>query len=163
VATTLTITLAVDRPIWRQDESITFTGTYANVGDAPLALTFWWNRLLRVTDAQGHVVAPGPGPVLPCGAAEDWTGLKPGERLDRIEPLGCTQPAGQRKAIGWSYVLAPGRYKVRLICEWPPAHGFTQSSPHAQAFRGHVESNEVDLTVEPPAPKEGLLARLLGR
>ena len=45
---------------------------YINDGAVPLALTFWWNRSMRVVDAAGDVVKPGAGPVLPCGVAEDW-------------------------------------------------------------------------------------------
>jgi hypothetical protein len=159
----LTIALAADRPCWRQDESITFTSTFTNTGSSALALTFWWNRMIRVVDARGSVVAPGPGPILPCGVAEEWTVLEPGQHLDRTEPLGCTQPAGRREPIGWSYALPPGTYRVRLVFEAPPLHGFSQSRPDPRAYRGRVETNEVELVVEPPAPKRGLLARLLGR
>jgi len=49
------------------------------------------------------------------------------------------------------------------VFEYPPAHGFSQSSPQERAFRGKVESNEVEVTIDEPLPKKpGLLKRLLG-
>ncbi len=120
-----------------------FTGVYTNRGSKPLALTFWWNRTMRVVDAGGRVVPPGPGPSLPGGVAEEWVVLAPGASIERNEPMGCTQPAGRTERIGWSYSLAPGIYRVALVFEAPPAHGFTQSSPNAYAFVGRAESNEV--------------------
>jgi hypothetical protein len=136
-------------------------GTYVNAGPAPLALAFWWNRRLEVHDAHGALVPAGPGPVLPCGSAEDWTVLAPGQRFERDEFLGCTQPAGEAADIGWAYTLAPGSYRLRLIFEAPAAHGFTQSAPHPQAFVGRAVSNEVTWVVQ-PEPHKGLLARLFG-
>lgn len=136
--------------------------TFHNSGAAPVALTFWWNRRLVVRDVNGHLVKPGPGPVLPCGAAEDWTVIEPGASFEREESLACTQPAGRTEAIGWSYdALAAGAYRVSLIYEAPPAHGFTQSEPDHRAFTGRLESNDVALQV-PEKPK-GWFARLLGR
>ena len=131
-----------------------------NDGAAPLALTFWWTRTMRVRDRDGVVVAPGPGPVLPCGAAEEWTVLAPGEVVERDETLTCTQPAGAAATIGWRYALPVGTWRVTLIHRSPPAHGFTQAPPHPQAFVGTVESNEVELVVV-EAP--GFLARLAQR
>lgn len=116
---------------------------YRNTGTVPLALTFWWNRSMRIVDAQGRVVNPGPGPVLPCGAGESWLTLMPGEQHERAEPLACTQPAGQSAAIGWSYRLRPGSYGITLVFEAPPAHGFTQSDANAAAFSGRVTSPEL--------------------
>lgn len=126
--------------------------TFTNTGAAPVALTFWWNRRLVVRGAQ-----PGPGPVLPCGAAEDWTVLQPGQAHEREEPFACTQPAGRAEPIGWSYALGPGTWRVRLVYEALPAHGFTQSEPHPQAFTGRLESNELEWVVAPP---KGFLAKL---
>lgn len=146
---------------FRVGEAIELTAAYHNTGSAPLALAFWWQRSMRVRDAAGRVVAPGPGPVLPCGVAEDLTLVAPGERHERTEPLACTQPAGAPERVGWSYALAPGEYGVALVFESPPAHGFTQHAADPREFRGRVESNEVRVVVE-PAPK-GLLARLFGR
>jgi hypothetical protein len=131
--------------------------TFANTGETPVALTFWWTRSLRITDAAGLAVPPGPGPVLPCGAAEEWTVLAPGQCLERDEPLGCTQPAGVVTLVGWSYALAAGRYRVVLIFEQPPPHGFSQCRPHGQAFAGRVESNAIDVTVSEASP--GILGR----
>jgi hypothetical protein len=135
---------------------------YRNAGKEPLALTFWWNRSMRVTDAQGRVVEPGPGPVLPCGVREEWLLLEPGASVERDEPLGCTQPAGRSEKIGWSYELAPGTYRVVLVHEAPPKHGFTQSARDPRAFTGRVESDEVTLVVAEPEKKPGFLARLFG-
>lgn len=140
-------------------------GRYTNRGTSPLALAFWWNRRLRVRDAAGNELAPGPGPVLPCGVAEEWTVLAPGETHTRPEPLACTQPAGRREAIGWSYALPPGTWRVSLIFEAPAAHGFSQSEPHPHAFQGRVESPELTVVIPPPPPRsslQGLWARLTG-
>lgn len=145
------------------DGEPTLIGRYTNHGPQPLALAFWWNRRLRVRDAAGQLVAPGPGPVLPCGVGEDWTVLAPGETHERPESLACTQPAGRREAIGWSYELAPGRYRVSLLFEAPPAHGFSQSERHPHAFQGRVESPEVTIEVLAPPAKPGLWSRLTGR
>ncbi len=135
---------------------------YTNQGDAPLALTFWWTRTLRVVDDSGRVMAPSPGPVLPCGAAEKWTVLAPGESVDHDEALACTQPAGRSEAIGWSYAnVAAGHYTVTVVMSAPPAHGFTQSSPDARAFAGTVESNAANVIIAPP--KRTLIDRVLGR
>lgn len=157
----LQIHLSSPRASYRVGEAITLAATYHNTGAAPLALAFWWQRSMRVRDAAGREVAPGPGPVLPCGVAEDLTILGPDERYERAEPLACTQPAGPTARIGWSYALTPGEYGVVLVLAAPPAHGFTQHAPDPREFRGRVESDEVRLVVE-PAPR-GLLARLLGR
>lgn len=160
--TDLAIELRTDGRRFHAGESLALRGTYTNVGQRPLALTFWWNRRLRVTDASGGVVAPGPGPTLPCGAGEEWELLEPGQRHERDEPLGCTQPAGRPEAIGWSYALAPGTYRVALIFEAPPPHGFSQAEAHERAFRGRVESAEVTIVVEAPLKRPGLLGRLFG-
>jgi hypothetical protein len=130
------------------------SSTFTNDGDAPVALAFWWNRTLRVVDAAGQLVAPGPGPVLPCGVAEDLEVVAPGASFERAESLGCTQPAGRSERIGWSYDLAPGTYRVTLIYEAPPSHGFTQHAPDPREFRGRLESNEVTLTIPVPAKKK---------
>ncbi|MFO0595362.1 MAG: hypothetical protein U0228_08660 [Myxococcaceae bacterium] len=135
---------------------------WKNTGSTPVALAFWWNRRLRVRDASGAVVEPGPGPVLPCGVAEDWTVIEPGQSFERDEALACTQPAGRSEPIGWSYDhLAAGPWKVTLLFAAPPAHGFSQSPPHPHAFTGSLESNEVTWVV-PTRPKS-LMDRLLGR
>ena len=132
---------------------------YENLGTAPLALTFWWNRTLRVTDDHGRACAPTTGPELPCGAGEMWTVLAPGEVVEHEQPLACTQPAGRSERIGWRYQLDPGVWRATLVHEAPPAHGFTQSKPHPAAFSGRVESNEVSFVVK--ARPQGVLARLL--
>jgi hypothetical protein len=135
--------------------------TWTNDGTTPVALAFWWNRRLVVADQHGALVQPGPGPVLPCGVMEDWTELAPGASFERDESLACTQPAGRSEAIGWSYELKPGTWKVSLRFEAPPAHGFSQSAPHPHAFTGKLESNSVELVVaEKP---RGLLSRLFSR
>lgn len=135
---------------------------YTNTGDAPLAIAFWWTRTLRVVDGSGRVIAPSPGPVLPCGVAEEWTVLAPGESVERDEPLACTQPAGQSAAIGWSYTdIDAGHYTVTLVMNAPPAHGFSQSTSDARAFVGTVESNAANVIIA--APKRSLIDRVLGR
>lgn len=123
------------------------TATFTNDSAAPAALAFWWNRRMRVVDATGKVIPPGPGPVLPCGVAEDLEIVEPGASCDHAEPLGCTQPAGGPDGVGWSYDLAPGRYRVTVIYQWPPPHGFTQHQADPREFRGKLESNEVEITV----------------
>lgn len=145
----------------RAGETVELTATYHNTGSAPLALAFWWQRSMQVRDAAGRVVAPGPGPVLPCGVAEDLTLVAPGEAHERTEPMACTQPAGAPAQVGWAYALTPGEYTVTLVFESPPAHGFTQHAADPREFRGLVTSNAVRVTIE-PAPR-GLLARLFGR
>lgn len=145
----------------RVGEPIALAATYVNTGATELALAFWWQRSMRVRDAEGREVAPGPGPVLPCGIAEELTILQPGERHARTEPLACTQPAGTPARVGWSFALAPGTYSVTLVLTAPPPHGFMQHTPDAREFRGRVESNPVRVVVEAKPP--GLLARLLGR
>lgn len=158
---TLQIALDAGREPHHAGAPIALSATYHNTGATPLALAFWWQRSMRVHAAGGRELAPGPGPVLPCGVAEDLTILAPGEKHTRVEPLACTQPAGASGRIGWSYALAPGEYQVVLVFTAPPAHGFSQHEPDPREFRGQVESNAVRVVVA-PAPR-GLLARLFGR
>lgn len=129
-------------------KELTLSAIYTNTTPKPLALAFWWNRSMRIVDAQGRLVTPGPGPVLPCGIVERWQILMPGHSYQRSEPLSCTQPAGKSAAIGWSYKLSPGTYGITLVFEAPPAHGFSQSEASEYAFVGRVESREhvVELT-----------------
>lgn len=157
----LEIKLRSARDRYGAKDELALTATYANTGDTPLALAFWWHRTMRVRDAANRVIEPGPGPELPCGVAETLEILAPGATFSRAEPLGCTQPAGQAARIGWSYTLAPGSYRIALIFEAPPAHGFTQHAADPREFRGRVESNELAITIEPAPP--GLLAKLFGR
>lgn len=124
-------------------KDLVLSAIYQNTSRQPLALAFWWNRRLRIVDADGRIVTPGPGPVQPCGIAERWHILMPGQRYQRPEPLTCTQPAGQAATIGWSYSLSPGTYGFTLLFEAPPAHGFSQSESNEYAFRGRVESPEL--------------------
>jgi hypothetical protein len=159
----LAIELRASRPRFRAGEEVDLTAVYSNGGKTPLALAFWWNRSFRVVGADGKAVAPGPGPVLPCGVQEDWTVLAPGVRFERAEGLACTQPAGRGESIGWAYSLVPGAYRLTFVFESPAAHGFTQSRPHEHAFRGRVESNEVVVVIDEPEKKPGLFGRLLGR
>ena len=129
-------------------KDLALSAIYTNTSRQPLALAFWWNRSMRIVDAQGQTVTPGPGPVLPCGVSERWQILMPGHKYQRTEPLSCTQPAGNKAAIGWSYKLTPGTYGITLVFEAPPAHGFSQSESSEYAFSGRVESRElvVELT-----------------
>src|SRR4051812_30210093 len=134
---------------------------YINDGGAPIALTFWWNRSMRVVDAAGVVAKPSGGPVLPCGVGEDWQVLAPGETVRPNEPMLCTRPAGRTEAIGWSYEeLAAGSYTVVLVYESPAPHGFTQSRPRPQAFVGRVESSAVIVDIVEKPKKKGFIARL---
>jgi hypothetical protein len=134
-------------------EPVQLRSTFENVGKTPLALTFWWNRNMRVTDARGNIVPPDPGPERPCGVGEDPTVLEPGKSLSRVEPLACTQPSGAKDKIGWSYKLKPGTYKIALVFEAPPAHGFG-AGPHDgndaanPKWKGKVISNEVTVVIE---------------
>jgi hypothetical protein len=143
----LEIALTADPAGYVAGQPIAFNGVYRNAGTRPLALTFWWNRNGRLVDSNGRLIPPGPGPVLPCGIAEEWVELAPGQTFERAEPLACTQPAGRREPIGWSYAPGPGTYRFTLVFEAPPPHGFTQSRGHDRAFRGRVESNEVTFVV----------------
>ncbi|MFT3712779.1 MAG: hypothetical protein QM817_34440 [Archangium sp.] len=137
--------------------------TWTNDGTAPVALAFWWNRRMRVVDASGAEMKPGGGPVLPCGVPEDWTELEPGASFERDEPLACTQPAGGPPNVGWSYDhLAAGTYRVTLLFQAPPAHGFSQSPANPRAFSGALESNTVEFAFAPPEKPRGLLSRLFG-
>lgn len=117
---------------------------------------------MRVVDSSGAELKPGSGPVLPCGVPEDWTELAPGASFEREEPLACTQPAGRTENIGWSYDLPAGTFRVTLLFEAPPAHGFSQSPPNANAFSGKLESNSVDWVSAPDKPRS-VLSRLFGR
>lgn len=139
----------------RNQDEAALVAVFRNTGAAPIALTFWWSRRLRVVDAAtGAEVAPGPGPVLPCGVAEDLTVLAPGESVEHDEPFGCTQPAGETRDVGWSYALGAGTWKVSLVFEFPPAHGRTETSD-ARAWRGRVETNAVTLTLDEALPARG--------
>ncbi len=124
-------------------KDLKLSAIYTNTSRKPLGMAFWWNRSMRIVDANGNVVPPGPGPVLPCGASERWQVLMPHARHQRLEPLSCTQPAGQTKTIGWSYKLTPGTWSITLVFEAPPPHGFSQSESNEYAFVGRVESNTV--------------------
>lgn len=141
--------LAIDLvpPARSSAKDFALSAIYTNTGTAPLALTFWWNRSLRIVDRDGRLVSPGPGPVLPCGVVESWRIVMPGGRLQRAEPLACTQPAGQSATIGWSYALSPGMYWITLVLEAPPSHGFSQSEFNQYAFRGRVESSELAVEI----------------
>ena len=155
---TLTITLTADPARFVEGEPISFMGVYLNTGPTPYALTFWWNRRMRVLDSTGKEVAPGPGPVLPSGVQEGLTRLEPGRTFERTEALGCIQPAGRAEAIGWSYTLPPGTYRAVLLFASPPKHGYFDSTP--EAWRGEVESNAVEFTV---VARPTLWQRLTGK
>ena len=142
---------------YRDDEQPALRARYTNDRAAPIALSFWWNRAMRITDANGVLVVPSPGSVLPCGMAETLEILVPGASFERDEPLGCTQPGGRSENIGWSYKLAPGRYTIMLVFESPPAHGFVQHAPDPREFRGRVESNAVTVTITAAPPRKKLL------
>jgi hypothetical protein len=157
-SSTLAITLTLDRAQFVEGDEIAFKGTYRNTGTAPYSLTFWWNRRMRVTDAAGKEVPPGPGPVLPCGVKEEVAVLQPGQSLERGEPMGCTQPAGRSESIGWSYTLPPGTYRAVLLFAFPPAHGFLDRE--ADSWTGQVESNAVEFTV---THRPTLMERIFGR
>jgi hypothetical protein len=142
----LTIDLTIDSARVSPGEDPELTATYRNTGAEPLTLFFWWNRFLRVTDAEGRDIPPGSGPVLPCGAAEEPTTLEPGAHFSRPEAWGCTQPAGSTAKVGWSYDLAPGTYQVRLVFESPAAHGYDPSAREPQ-WRGRIETAPIELIV----------------
>jgi hypothetical protein len=149
------LTLTNPRATYHAGEQLELRARYTNDGAAPIALSFWWNREMRVLDSNGVVVVPLRGAVLPCGMAEDLEIVEPGASFERDEPFGCTQPAGRTETIGWSYQLAPGTYSIGLVFESPPAHGFVQHAPDPREFRGRVESNPVTVTITPaPARKK---------
>ena len=133
-------------------EQVQLRSTFENIRKVPLLLTFWWNRHLRITDSQGKLVAPEKGPELPCGIPEKPALLGPGKTLSRGEPLACTQPLGAKEQVGWSYKLKPGTYRIALIFEAPPAHGYnpapSEPDKPARAWKGRVISNEVTVTIE---------------
>jgi hypothetical protein len=145
----LKIELHCARDRYREGEDPELRAAYTNLGDGPLALAFWWHRTLRVRDHAGRLVVPGPGRELPCGVPELLEVLPPGTTHERVEVLACTQPAGHPAHVGWSYALAPGSYRLSLVFEAPPAHGFTQHAPDPHEFVGRVESNEVSIAIVP--------------
>lgn len=150
------LTLTTPRETYRADEELELLARYTNDGPAAIALSFWWNREMRVLDSNGVVVVPSRGSVLPCGMAETLEIVEPGASFERDEPFGCTQPGGRTETIGWSYKLAPGTYTIVLVFESPPAHGFVQHAPDSREFRGRVESNPVTVTVTPAPAREKL-------
>lgn len=150
----LTIDLRSAKPGFRNAREIELKAKYTNIGAEPISLTFWWNRRMRIVDSNGATLAPGSGPVLPCGIREELTVLKPGESFERDEFVGCTQPAGESRAIGWSYALAAGIWKVTLLFEFPPAHGRIENED-VRSWRGIVESNTVTFSLDENAPGPG--------
>ncbi|MBI3726628.1 hypothetical protein HY251_22105 [bacterium] len=144
---TLAIELRSQRPRFAKTDDISLSAVYTNVSQEPFTLTFWWNRRLEVVDSRGQAVAPGPGPVVPCGVNEEATLLLPGKSVERAEPFACTQPAGPKQTIGWSYALRAGAYRVTLELAFPPAHGFKQAAFDPRAWRGSVRSNTIDIVV----------------
>ena len=143
------------------DDGSKLISEWTNTGASPLAVTQWWVRKL-VVSRSGAVVQPQGGPVLPCGVAEEWKVLGPGESFERDESLACTQPAGGPESVGWSYEHLDGAFDVKLVVEAPPSHGFVQAEPHPNAFAGRAESNSVAFTFKPPKPR-GFLSFLTGR
>jgi hypothetical protein len=143
------VTLKASKTAFPTSADVQLTGVFENVGPRPLAMTFWWNRSMRITDAAGKTLVPGAGPVLPCGAAETPHLLAPGARHERTEPLGCTQCAGLSRAVGWSYTLPAGRYRIVLIYENPAPHGHWPNRV-PDAWRGRVESEPVEITIGKP-------------
>lgn len=151
------LTLTTARDAYRADEEPFLRARYTNDAVAPITLSFWWNRAMRVTDSNGVMVVPSSGSVLPCGMAETLELVEPDASFERDEAFGCTQPAGRSEKIGWSYKLAPGTYTIALVFESPPAHGFVQHAPDPREFRGRVESNPVTVTITAaPARKKFL-------
>ena len=142
----LKVTLASAKEKYGPTEKVQLTSTFENVGKEEFSLTFWWNRRLRIVDAQGGIVPPAKGPELPCGVAETPTFLAPGKMKSRAEPLACTQPQGAPQAVGWSYKLKPGTYKIALLFEAPPTHGY-DGDKSEKAWKGKVVSNEVTITI----------------
>ena len=155
----LSIELRSKKTEFATQDDLELEAVYTNSGAEAFSLTFWWNRRMRVTDSTGKEIAPGPGPVLPCGVAEDVETLAPGKSLTRDEYVGCTQPAGESRDIGWGYELGAGTYTVTLIFEYPPKHGRLESDAK-DAWRGRVESNPVTFTLA--AAKKKPRKKILG-
>jgi hypothetical protein len=144
----LRVSLVSKKKRFKDAISVELTGIFENVGDKPFTLAFWWIRFIRVVDKNGKVVRPGPGPALPCGIAEDPTTLAPGDRFERREGLACTQPAGLNKKVGWDYDhLPPGKYRVSLIMQNPPAHGYDVHSD-GEAWKGKLETEPIEIEIK---------------
>ncbi len=146
VSNGLKVTLASAKEKYASTEAVQLTSTFENVGQAEMSLTFWWNCRLKIVDAQGNIVQPAKGRELPCGRGETPTSLAPGKTKSRAQPLGCTQPQGAPQSVGWSYKLKPGTYKIALLFEAPPTHGYDVDKSE-KAWKGKVVSNEVTITI----------------
>ncbi len=143
----LKVSLSSVKEKYAPGRPVQLNSTFENLGKAEMSLTFWWNRRLRITDSQGKVVVPDKGRELPCGKGESPALLAPGKTISRSEPLVCTQPKGVEQSIGWKYKLKPGTYKIALVFEAPPTHGYSINSAD-NAWKGKVVSNEVTITIE---------------
>ena len=55
------LTLTTVRETYRADEQLELRARYTNDGTAAIALSFWWNREMRVVDSNGVVVVPARG------------------------------------------------------------------------------------------------------
>jgi len=142
----LKIVLTSAKEKFNVGEEVLLDSVFENVGEKEISLTFWWDRKLIVRDLEGNAIAPGKGPELPCGIPEIPEVLLPGKTVSRQEPLACTQPSGVSQSIGWSYDLGPGTYKIALILESPPAHGYGVNRAK-NAWNGKVISNEVIIAI----------------
>lgn len=143
----LKLTLRAKTDAGTEMRDIKLESIFENVGDKRINLTFWWNRFIEIQNAEtGEVIAPGPGPVRPCGMGEDITSIDPQKSFDREEYIGCTQPAGQTQNIGWSYDLKSGRYNAKLIFEYPPSrHNY--GGRQGGLWQGKVVSNSVSFSI----------------
>jgi len=144
----LRVTLKEPEGPFKGPAKVELTSVFENVGDKAFTMTFWWTRSIRVIDKAGDEVRPGPGPSLPCGIPEEPTTLAPGQSMERREVFGCTQPAGLDKKVGWDYDrLPPGRYRLTLVIENPPRHGYDVHSG-GDAWEGKLETEPVDIVIK---------------
>jgi hypothetical protein len=132
---------------FKTGETFTLNSTFKNVGKKPFSIKFWWTRSMQITELSGNIIKPGPGPKRPTGFAENETILKPGATVQQSQYAACTQPAGSKKPIGWSYQLKPGTYRISMIIDSAPAHGLITNN-RGDAWGGKLVSNEVVVVIE---------------
>lgn len=100
-------------------------------------------RLIVQREADGVLVQPAAGPLLPCGFAEQPTPVPPHGSVDNLRTLACTQPFGAQETIGFSYEhLEPGLYRIHAVFQ-NPLHNDAVGEQRA-VWRGTAVSNALD-------------------